>query len=446
MRPLLEIEPCFQGVIPSYLATCSAAGEPNVMGVSIVHLLGPTRVGVSCQFMNKTLQNLRETGHAQITVLHPQTLAEYELDLKFERLARSGPQFDKMAATLAGIASQSGMTGTFALAGVAELEVLAWRTTSPERTSQNHALAAPSDPIARLERISAELELASDLDSLLDRTFAALERELGLGHGFLLWAGSEAERDATQRLYTIASHGFDQAHFGAEIAFGEGVYGMVAASRSASRTGSMSRERLLLKAVARESEQRDTTDLALPGLPDVESSVAVPLLRGEQCLGVLCFQSAQAGAFTESCEKTLLIVARQLAAMVALLGAATKDIEVSAKRGPVGGRALVTRVKFFESDGSIFVDDDYLIKGVAGRILWRVLSNYASDQRDEFSSKEIRLDPDIGLPAIKDNLEARLIALRKRLQERTSALGIEKTGRGRFRLEVRRELLLERRA
>jgi adenylate cyclase len=74
-----------------------------------------------------------------------------------------------------------------------------------------------------------------------------------------------------------------------------------------------------------------------------------------------------------------------------------------------------------------------------------VVSNYATEDRDEFSSKEIRLDPELGLPAIKDNLEARLIALRKRLMERTSALRIEKTGRGRFRLEVSRALALERR-
>jgi adenylate cyclase len=138
-------------------------------------------------------------------------------------------------------------------------------------------------------------------------------------------------------------------------------------------------------------------------------------------------------------------VARHLSAMIAVLGVPQKEVEVSAKRGQMGGRALVTRVKFFEHDGSIFLDDEYLIKGVAGRILWRVLWNYSKDQRDEFSSKEIRLDPEVGLPAIKDNLEARLIALRKRLLERTTALRIEKTGRGRFRLEVSRELVLERR-
>ena len=33
MRPLIEIEACFQGVIPSYMATNSADGEPNVIKV-----------------------------------------------------------------------------------------------------------------------------------------------------------------------------------------------------------------------------------------------------------------------------------------------------------------------------------------------------------------------------------------------------------------------------
>jgi len=69
----------------------------------------------------------------------------------------------------------------------------------------------------------------------------------------------------------------------------------------------------------------------------------------------------------------------------------------------------------------------------------------AQENRDEFSSKEIRLDPEVGLPEIKDNLEARLIALRKRLEERVAHLRVEKTGRGRFRLRVARELVLERR-
>jgi putative methionine-R-sulfoxide reductase with GAF domain len=332
------------------------------------------------------------------------------------------------------------MAGTFSLAGVVEFEVLGWRKTVPER-SEASPERAEIDPIERLERISAALFGATDVDVLLEQTFAVLSQELELQHGFLLLTDGAGER-----LFTVASHGFDQARFGAEIAIGDGIYGTAAARQTSIRTGSMRRERLMLQAVARETDQADPTYLPLPGLADAESSLAIPLLSRERCIGVLCFQSPLSGAFTAACEKTLLIVARHLAAMIAVLGVGAKEVEVSAKRGPLGGRALVTRIKYFESDGSIFLDEEYLIKGVAGRILWRVLSNYATDERDEFSSKEIRLDPEVGLPAIKDNLEARLIALRKRLMERTTALRIEKTGRGRFRLEVSRELVLERRS
>jgi adenylate cyclase len=438
MRSLHDIEGCFQGVIPAYLATCSATNEPNLVAVSIVHLLAPNRVGVSAQFLNKTLHNLRENARAHLSLMDPASLAEYWLDLRFDRLVEQGPMFDKMSAQLDAIASHSGMTGIFALAGVAEFEVCEWRESAgaPKAAS---AQPGTVDPVHQLERISAAMEEATDLDALLERTFEVLAAELGLEHGFLLLADGAGER-----LYNIASHGFDQAHFGAEIALGEGLYGTAAARRTVVRTGSMRRERMMSQAVARESARADPTYLALPGLPDVESSLAVPLVRGERCIGVLCFQSADAGAFTGACEQLLTIVARHLAAMMVVLGAGKEDVQLSAKRGPVGGRALLTRVKFFESDGSVFVDDQYLIKGVAGRVLWRVLNNYKSEHRDEFSSKEIRLDPDVGLPALKDNLEARLIALRMRLNERTTALRIEKTGRGRFRLEVARELSLER--
>jgi hypothetical protein len=63
--------------------------------------------------------------------------------------------------------------------------------------------------------------------------------------------------------------------------------------------------------------------------------------------------------------------------------------------------------------------------------------------RTDFTNRELRLAPDIRLPDLAENLEARLILLQRRLKERSDCVGIEKTGRGRFRLCVCRPLALE---
>jgi hypothetical protein len=83
-----------------------------------------------------------------------------------------------------------------------------------------------------------------------------------------------------------------------------------------------------------------------------------------------------------------------------------------------------------------------MIKGVAGAILWKLLQTQAATGRCEFSNRELRAASDLGLPEIIDNLEARLVLLQRALAERCPSIAIEKTGRGQFRLSLRRALRL----
>jgi len=102
-----------------------------------------------------------------------------------------------------------------------------------------------------------------------------------------------------------------------------------------------------------------------------------------------------------------------------------------------------THVRFFPVDGSTFLDGDYLIKGVAGRLLWTLLRQHEREHRTDFTNREVRLDPTLDLPDFKDNFESRLILLKRRLDERSAPIRIEKTGRGRFRLVVDTDVRLE---
>jgi ribosomal protein S4 len=99
-------------------------------------------------------------------------------------------------------------------------------------------------------------------------------------------------------------------------------------------------------------------------------------------------------------------------------------------------------VRHYRSNHSVFVGGDYLIKGVAGAILWRLLQTQAATGRCQFSNRELRAMHDLGLPEISDNLEARLVLLQRRLAERCPRIGLAKTGRGQFRLVLHGRLSL----
>jgi adenylate cyclase len=186
------------------------------------------------------------------------------------------------------------------------------------------------------------------------------------------------------------------------------------------------------------------TAIPLPGLADSRSQLAAPVVAGGVLLGVLYVESPQDMRFNYDDEDALVALAAQLGMAIRSLqeaeSAPEPDGAPAPKAAPAGGAPVV--VRHYAADDSVFVGDDYLIKGVAGAILRKVLADHLRDGRTDFTNRELRLDPSIRLPDLSDNLEARLVLLTRRLAERSGALLLEKSGRGRFRLRVSRPVQL----
>jgi adenylate cyclase len=108
---------------------------------------------------------------------------------------------------------------------------------------------------------------------------------------------------------------------------------------------------------------------------------------------------------------------------------------------PEGGPPV--RLRHYARDNSVFLDDVYLVRGVAGAILWKLVGEYRRSGRTEFTNRELRLAPELRLPDVQDNLEVRLLLLQRRLAEQDAAIRIEKAGRGRMRLVLSRPVVLE---
>jgi adenylate cyclase len=174
----------------------------------------------------------------------------------------------------------------------------------------------------------------------------------------------------------------------------------------------------------------------------VQSAAAVPLLARGELTGVLYLESERQGDFSPGKERLLRILGAQLAAALAVLEADRGESapDESAPATTPQGEALA--VAYYQADDSVFVDDAYVVKGVPGRILWKLLREHAADGRTSFTNRELRLDERLGLPAGNDNLEARLLVLRKRLAALECGITLDRVDRGRLSLTVSAPLTL----
>jgi len=443
---LHALAPCFEGVIPSTIATCSADGVPNVAMLSQVHLVDATHVALSRQFFNKTTRNFAENPLATVWVWNPLTFETWRLRARFERSETAGSLFESMAARIQAIASHTGMAGVFRLIASDVFEVLAVERVEgvlmpPVPGSHAPLPARPEPPERRpelwvLQRISERVNAAEELDALLDSVLQTLDEDLGLAHASVLLAD-----ESGQKLFTVASHGFGESGAGAEVAFGEGLIGTVAKERRPVRLSRLSDDLRAGRGVRDRVEKAGGAalrpEIPLPGLPDAQSYLGLPLVVRNRLVGVLSLEARDTLSFDAWHQDFLAIVANQLAMDIEQL--ASQDHEAPAPGARVTAKPpaepRTRRLCFYRSDDCVFVDDEYLIRNLPGRILWKLLRAHQQG-RTEFTNRELRLDASLGLPELKDNLESRLILLRKRLEQKCPDIRLARRGRGRFALEL----------
>jgi adenylate cyclase len=453
---LESLATCLQGLWPAMLYTCSRDGIPNAAYLSHLEYVDATHVALSFQFFNKSRRNITENPHAMVSVLDPDTGQGWSLRLLYRHSETAGPLFERMSWRIEAIASYCGLKGIFKLRAADVYEVLAIEPVAEEEgvapAPATRAAIAPEVFTARaLQDLSGRLQCADSLESLVDSILQGIEASYGFRQSMILVPSEDPGM-----LVTIATHGYEVSGAGAEVPVGVGIGGVVAEARKPIRISGLMRGMLYALAAKRTSENPEAFPpprIPLPGLPNPESQLGVPLLVRDELVGVLCLESTVPYRFHEEDKASIELLGSYLALAIQNMQWQERHADAHAETAPLAASpapptpvAIRHEVTFYEDEECVFVDGEYLIRSLPARILWKLLREFEASGRTEFTNRELRLDRTLKLPDWKDNLESRLLLLRRRLEQKTPHIRLVPRARGRFALDVRCDLQLSSRA
>jgi adenylate cyclase len=311
---LQSLSRCFQGLIPSAIATCAPDGTPNVTFLSQVYYVDATHVALSCQFFNKTRRNVEKNPFATVEVMDPATLQPYRLSVRYTHSETSGPLFEAMDLRIQAIASVTGMAGIFRLIAADVYEVLAVERVDLLAEAPAATPATPEFSLRQVlgvQIVSQQVNRGRDLDETLELLLSTLDDVCGFSHSMMLVP------DESGRLVAIASRGYGEQGrkgIGAEVCIGEGFIGTAAEQRRVLRVSNVEGELRYGRAVRQRMETKGETlrpEIALPGLPGAQSHLAVPLVVQDRLVGVLALESRDPLAFGTWDESTTTARARK---------------------------------------------------------------------------------------------------------------------------------------
>ena len=456
---LESLATCFQGILPAQLFTCSLDGIPNAAYLSHVEYVDGDHVALSFQFFNKSRRNVAENPNALVLVPDPDTGQGWLLRVRFVRSETDGPLFDRMALRIEAIASYCGLKGIFKLKAADVYRVLSIAPAPHEAT------AVPMRDLERdaaklldavfttrgLQDLAVAINKADSLEMLVDAILRGLDENFGFKYSALL-----VPTEDPCVLVTVSTRGYAENGAGAEVSYGEGIAGLVAEARKPIRISGLMRGMLyafaMHKEAAEQARGRGTHKrgrIQMPGLANPESQLGVPLLVRGELVGVLTLESDVPYRFHEEDKASIELLGSYLAIAVQNMQLQERSADAAeppADPVPVRRPAKPARpasdsasrrdLVYYAADECILLDGEYLIRSLPARILWRLLTERQATGRQEFTNRELRLDKSLNLPDWKDNLESRLLLLRRRLEQKSPDIRLVPRARGRFALEL----------
>ncbi len=301
---LSDLSACFEGVIPSIIATASADGMPNISYLSHVVRIDEEHVALSNQFFAKTAANVRANPKVTLILVDGFTGDQFLLDIGFMRSVDAGPLFDRIALQLKASSAQVGMSEVMRLRSADVFRVHGIeKVPSPVETAPG-AVGRDSVSLPALSDAIKALERQADADEIIDSLLGGVQRVLGYDNALVLIHDSHRGS-----LVTTGSIGYERSGLGSEIASSEGLIGSAATNGQTIKVNDMSRVRRLGEAISLEAEASEnaTRVVTFPQLPRVVSQIAVPMVARNTLIGVLFIESTQRLAFREEDEAALEI-------------------------------------------------------------------------------------------------------------------------------------------
>ena len=176
-------------------------------------------------------------------------------------------------------------------------------------------LAKKTAEVSVLRRIAVDMNSTLDLEPIYDMVLQTMDECFGFRHSIILLL------EDANRLRVVASHGYEDPALGGTVALGTGVIGMVAKRRRLMRVNHLRAQHAYFARIRSQMEEAGRAKelgevVAVPGLEDADSQIAIPLVIKDKLIGVFSVESREPEPFSEHDETLVSIVASQAASAI----------------------------------------------------------------------------------------------------------------------------------